>query len=195
MRAEAQDHVDTINAALALLRRFLDWDRAVRRLDELNAKVEDPTLWDNPKAAQDVMRERRRLDEAITATRSIEKDIGDTVELIELAEMEGDEALVDDAVQSLATLSCFGRRQEFVQVPVEVTGIDAPFDHHRMPGQAFQAAAGDGRPARRHGRVVAAACRGQGGRCPPPRPRVGQGPARGGDHTGRAVDRRGGDLP
>ena len=94
MRAEAQDHVDTINAALALLRRFLDWDRAVRRLDELNAKVEDPTLWDNPKAAQDVMRERRRLDEAITATRSIEKEMGDTVELIELAEMEGDEALV-----------------------------------------------------------------------------------------------------
>ena len=105
MRAEAQDHVDTINAALALLRRFLDWDRAVRRLDELNAKVEDPTLWDNPKAAQDVMRERRRLDEAITATRSIEKEMGDTVELIELAEMEGDEALVDDAVQSLATLA------------------------------------------------------------------------------------------
>ena len=105
MRAEAQDHVDTIKAALALLRRFLDWDRAVRRLDELNAKVEDPTLWDNPKAAQDVMRERRRLDEAITATRAIEKEMGDTVELIELAEMEGDEALVDDAVAALATLA------------------------------------------------------------------------------------------
>ena len=39
MRAEAQDHIDKIGAALALLRRFLDWDRAVRRLDELNAKV------------------------------------------------------------------------------------------------------------------------------------------------------------
>ena len=52
----------------ALLRRFLDWDRALRRLDELNAKVEDPTLWDDPKAAQEVMRERRRLEEAIGAT-------------------------------------------------------------------------------------------------------------------------------
>ena len=48
MRAEAQDHIDKIGAALALLRRFLDGDRAVRRLDELNAKVEDPTLWDSP---------------------------------------------------------------------------------------------------------------------------------------------------
>jgi membrane peptidoglycan carboxypeptidase len=38
MRAEAQAYVDQINAALALLRRFLDWDRALRRLDELNAR-------------------------------------------------------------------------------------------------------------------------------------------------------------
>jgi peptide chain release factor 2 len=59
MRAEAQAHIDQINAATALLRRFLDWDRALKRLEELNAKVEDPTLWDDPKAAQEVMRERR----------------------------------------------------------------------------------------------------------------------------------------
>ena len=39
-------------AATALLRRFLDWDRAQRRLEERNGKVEDPTLWDDPKAAQ-----------------------------------------------------------------------------------------------------------------------------------------------
>ena len=73
MRAEAQAHVDQIEAALALLRRFLDWDRALQRLDELNAQVEDPTLWNDPKAAQEVMRERRRLDEAIGATRAIEQ--------------------------------------------------------------------------------------------------------------------------
>ena len=29
MRAEAQAHVDQINQALDLLRRFLDWDRAL----------------------------------------------------------------------------------------------------------------------------------------------------------------------
>jgi hypothetical protein len=34
MRAEAQAHIDEINAATALLRRFLDWDRALRRLDD-----------------------------------------------------------------------------------------------------------------------------------------------------------------
>ncbi|MDB5673288.1 MAG: peptide chain release factor 2 [Sphingomonas bacterium] len=105
MRAEAQAHVDTINAALALLRRFLDWDRALRRLDELNARVEDQALWNDPKAAQEVMRERRRLDEAITATRAIESEMSDTVELIEMAEAEGDTAMEIEAVASLGELA------------------------------------------------------------------------------------------
>jgi len=105
MRAEAQAHIDQINAATALLRRFLDWDKANRRLEELNGKVEDPTLWDDPKAAQDVMRERRRLEEAIGATRKIESELQDTVELIEMAETEGDEGLVDDGVRSLGELA------------------------------------------------------------------------------------------
>jgi peptide chain release factor 2 len=105
MRAEAQAHVDTINEALALLRRFLDWDRALRRLDELNARVEDQALWADPRAAQEVMRERRRLDEAIAATRAIESELADTVELIGMAEAEGDTAMEAEAVESLAELA------------------------------------------------------------------------------------------
>ena len=105
MRAEAQSHIDQINAATALLRRFLDWDKAQRRLGELNAKVEDPSLWNDPKAAQEVMRERRRLEEAIGATQKIETELQDTVELIEMAELEGDVGLVDDGVRALGELA------------------------------------------------------------------------------------------
>ncbi|MDB5669094.1 MAG: hypothetical protein JWO25_53, partial [Alphaproteobacteria bacterium] len=105
MRAEAQAYVDQIRSALDLLRRFLDWDRALRRLDELNARVEDQSLWNDPKAAQEVMRERRRLDEAIGATRAIQQELDDTIELTEMAEAEGDDAMVDDALESLAALA------------------------------------------------------------------------------------------
>jgi peptide chain release factor 2 len=105
MRAEAQAYVDQINQALDLLRRFLDWDRALKRLDELNARVEDQALWNNPKAAQEVMRERRRLDEAIAATRAIESEMADTLELIEMAEAEGDDAMVDEGGAALAALA------------------------------------------------------------------------------------------
>tara|TARA_R110000782_G_scaffold78293_5_gene156082 strand:+ start:75822 stop:76949 length:1128 start_codon:yes stop_codon:yes gene_type:complete len=105
MRAEAQAYTDRIDAALDLLRRFLDWDRALRRLDELNARVEDSTLWDDPKKAQEVMRERTRLDAAISATRAIEAEKNDTIELLEMADAEGDTALGDEAVASLAVLA------------------------------------------------------------------------------------------
>lgn len=105
MRAEAQAHADQINAALSLLRRFLDWDRALRRLEELNAKVEDQALWNDPKAAQEVMRERRRLEEAIAATRAIETELNDTVELMEMADAEGDEAMVAEGSAALAALA------------------------------------------------------------------------------------------
>jgi peptide chain release factor 2 len=105
MRAEAQAHIDQIKAAVQLLRRFLDWDVAHKRLSELNVKVEDPTLWDDPKGAQEVMRERRRLEEAIGATSKIESELKDTVELIEMAEAEGDDSLVDDGVTALAELA------------------------------------------------------------------------------------------
>ncbi len=105
MRAEAQSYIDQINAATALLRRFLDWDRAQRRLGELNAMVEDPKLWDNPKGAQEVMRERRRIEEAMGATTAIEGELAETVELMGMAESEGDQALADEAVKALGELA------------------------------------------------------------------------------------------
>ncbi|WP_295494672.1 peptide chain release factor 2 [Sphingorhabdus sp. EL138] len=105
MRADAEGYVARIDAALNLVKMSLDWDRALRRLDELNAKVEDPTLWDNPKAAEEVMRERRRLDAAIATVREIDADKTGTVELIELAEMEGDSELGDEGAAALKTLA------------------------------------------------------------------------------------------
>ena len=135
MRAEAQDHIDHIHAAMALVRRFLDWDRALRRLDELNNRVEDPALWNDPRAAQEVMRERRRLDEAIGATRAIEQEMADTAELIELAEMEGDEALVDEAVASLAALAARAEEDKIrALLAGEADGNDCYIEIHAGAG-------------------------------------------------------------
>ncbi len=105
MRAEGQANIDRIEAALALVRRSLDWERALRRLDELNAKVEDPTLWDRPKQAEEVMRERRRLDAAIGTVRQITSEMADAVEFVELGEMESDDAVIAEGLASLKALA------------------------------------------------------------------------------------------
>ncbi len=135
MRADAEGFVQRIDAALALVRLSLDWDRALRRLDELNAKVEDPKLWDDPKAAEEVMRERRRLDGAISTVMEIDADKAGTVELIELAEMEGDAALADEAVASLSQLAARADRDK-VQALLsgEADGNDCFIEVHAGAG-------------------------------------------------------------
>ncbi len=105
MRAEGQAFIERIEAALALVRKSLDWDRALRRLDELNARVEDPKLWDNPKAAEAVMRERRRLDAAVGTVRHIGQEMADAIEFIEMGDAEGDDDIVKDGLTSLAALA------------------------------------------------------------------------------------------
>ncbi len=105
MRAEGQAHIERIEAAMALVRKFLDWERALRRLDELNARVEDPKLWDNPKEAEAVMKERRRLEAAIGTVNEISGQMADAIEFVELGEMEGDEATVDEGIAALAALA------------------------------------------------------------------------------------------
>ena len=105
MRAEGQAHIDRIEAALALVRRSLDWDRAVRRLDELNARVEDPALWNDPKKAEEVMRERRRLEASIGTVNEITAEMADAVEFVELGEGEGDDAVVAEGLSSLERLA------------------------------------------------------------------------------------------
>ncbi|WP_194744674.1 peptide chain release factor 2 [Thermaurantiacus tibetensis] len=112
MRAEAEAHARTVEQAVGLLRRFLDWDRAQRRLEELNARAEDPALWNDPRAAQAVMRERRKLEEALTATRTLEDELRNTVELIELAEAEGDSELEAEGVEALARLAARAEQEK-----------------------------------------------------------------------------------
>ncbi len=89
-----------------------DWEPALRRLDELNARVEDPTLWDDAAAAQTLMRERTRLATQIEAVRALERERADALELAELAEMEGDASVGDESAASLRGLKERAARAE-----------------------------------------------------------------------------------
>ena len=105
MRAEGQAHIDRIEAALALVRQSLDWERALRELDELNARVEDPTLWDDPKQAQAIMREQKRLESAIGTVNTISSEMADAIEFVEMGEAEGDDDIVNEGLTSLEKLA------------------------------------------------------------------------------------------
>ncbi|WP_340110515.1 peptide chain release factor 2 [Pikeienuella sp. HZG-20] len=104
MRAETQSTVESIEKSLALLQQRIGWDTAERRLDELNARAEDPDLWSDPAKAQTLMRERQALSDKIESCRMLARELAENVELIELGEAEGDEEVVAEAEAALSKL-------------------------------------------------------------------------------------------
>lgn len=112
MRAETQNTVDAIRKSLGLLRQRMDYGTAAHRLEEFNARVEDPTLWDDPANAQKLMRERQMLVDALDTYHGIERDLNDNLELIELGEMEEDAEIVTEAEASLKTLAVRAAQKE-----------------------------------------------------------------------------------
>ncbi len=104
MRAETQNIVAEIQKSLELLAQRMDYETAPHRLEEFNARVEDPNLWDNPENAQKLMRDRQMLVDAIETYESIKTDLNDNVELIELGEMEDDDEVVSDAEGAIRAL-------------------------------------------------------------------------------------------
>jgi peptide chain release factor 2 len=104
MRADAQNAVEAITKSLDLLKSRMDWDTAPHRLEEFNARVEDPTLWDDPEKAQKLMRDRQGLVDAMEGYSSMKAELDDNVELIELGEMEDDAEVVSEAEAALLAL-------------------------------------------------------------------------------------------
>ncbi|MGV8939848.1 MAG: peptide chain release factor 2 [Allorhizobium sp.] len=135
MRTEIENVVDEIKQAVNLLRRHLDWDQAVRRLDWLNNRSEDPDLWNDAALAQKLMRERQQLDDSINGVRSLERQLSDNIELIELGEEEDDDGVVREAEAALKLLKAeSGRQQVEAMLSGEADGNDCYFEVHSGAG-------------------------------------------------------------
>lgn len=104
MRAETQANIEKIRNSLTLLGQRMDIETAPHRLEEFNARVEDPDLWNNPEKAQKLMRDRQVLVDKLKQYETIKQGVDDNAELIELGEMEGDEEVVSEAEATLAAL-------------------------------------------------------------------------------------------
>ncbi len=79
---------------------------------ELDTQAEDPVIWNEPQAAQRMMRERTRLREAIDGYQALEREYEDSIALIELAEAEDDGDVVAEAEAALAALGNVALKRE-----------------------------------------------------------------------------------
>ncbi|HEV2265177.1 MAG TPA: peptide chain release factor 2 [Stellaceae bacterium] len=135
MRAEIEAIAEEIRRALALLRRHLDWDKSNARLAELNTAVEAPDFWNDSTRAQQLMRERTRLEKGVGGYRRIEQELTDTLGLAEMAEAEGDQAMLDEAQKTLARLRDDVQARELDSLlSGEADGNDAYLEVHAGAG-------------------------------------------------------------
>ncbi|MFN4287141.1 MAG: peptide chain release factor 2 [Brevundimonas sp.] len=126
MRLDVEAMKADIEQSIGLLRRRLDWDVALRKLDELNARVEDPTLWDDAEQAQALMRERTRLSDQVGAVQGLERDLADALDFAELADDEGDEESLEEARVQLRQIKDRAARAELeALLSGEADGNDA----------------------------------------------------------------------
>jgi peptide chain release factor 2 len=104
MRAEVQNHLEAIGRSVALLKRRIGWEDAAHRMEEFDAMIEDPTLWDDPGRAQKLMRDRQGLKDGIEAIEALERETSDNAEMIEMGEAEDDDEIVSEAEAAIARL-------------------------------------------------------------------------------------------
>ena len=105
VRAEISNIVEAIGKSIDLLKQRMDWETASHRLEEANAMIEDPNLWDDQDKAQKLMRDRQTLVDGIATVTGLETEMNDNVELIELGEMEDDQDVVQEAEAALTELA------------------------------------------------------------------------------------------
>jgi peptide chain release factor 2 len=71
---------------------IFDYDAKSERLRTVNASLEDPTVWNDPKRAQELGKEKKLLDGVVLTLNTLERELADNTELFEMSKDDGDEA-------------------------------------------------------------------------------------------------------
>ena len=104
MRADIQIVINEIEKSLSLLRQRLDWDNVKKKREEFDALTEAPDLWNEPDKAQNLMRARQNFIDQLDGHDAISNELKENIELIELAEIEADEEILQEVFAALQML-------------------------------------------------------------------------------------------
>ncbi len=101
----------------------------------MNALAEDGSIWNDPKKAQEMMRERNRLASGLGAVDTIARDAADAVGLIDMAEAEKDTAVLAEAEAALRAVRERAGKAEFeTLLSGEADGNDSYLEIHAGAG-------------------------------------------------------------
>ncbi len=70
---------------------IFDYDAKAERLRTVNASLEDPSVWNDPKKAQELGKEKKLLDGVVVTLTNLDRELADNTELYDMSKEEGDE--------------------------------------------------------------------------------------------------------
>ncbi|MDD4885954.1 MAG: peptide chain release factor 2 [Thiomonas sp.] len=111
------NRISDLQQRIQALRGYLDFDAKSARLMEVAGALEDPQVWNDPKRAQELGRERKSLETVVLGLEQLTTALADHSELFEMSREEGDdatcEAIEADVEKSAAEVEALEFRRMF----------------------------------------------------------------------------------
>ena len=92
---------------------IFDYDTKVVRLETLGRELEDPAVWNDAKRAQELGREKKKLEVIVFNLRELDQRLSDGAELFELARAEDDNATLTAVADDVAAAEKQAGEMEF----------------------------------------------------------------------------------
>ncbi|HBV92894.1 MAG TPA: peptide chain release factor 2 [Pantoea sp.] len=99
-----KNRIQDLSERSDVLRGYLDYDAKKERLEEVNAELEQPDVWNEPERAQALGKERASLEAIVQTLDQMSQGLEDVQSLLELAVEAEDEETFDEAVAELDVL-------------------------------------------------------------------------------------------
>ena len=92
---------------------IFDYPAKERKLSEVNAALEDPKVWDNPKRAQELGREKKSLEDVVRVIDRLSSELTDNSELFDMSKADNDEAGMQSIESDAAKVAVEVEKMEF----------------------------------------------------------------------------------
>ncbi|WP_156169965.1 peptide chain release factor 2 [Vibrio coralliirubri] len=108
-----KNRLQDVSERTNILRGYLDYDAKKERLEEVNAELEQPDVWNEPERAQALGKERSALEAVVETIDQLDQGVEDVDGLLELAVEEEDQETFDEIDPELAELEAKLEKLEF----------------------------------------------------------------------------------
>lgn len=92
---------------------IFDYEVKAERLEEVLRQMEDPKIWEDQQAAQKLGQEKAKLETIVQTLDAVTNGVSDSRDMLDLAQEEGDQELVDEVSADMAALEVQLAKLEF----------------------------------------------------------------------------------